>query len=285
MEKIRLERLDAVAHLLAAQGDGQRVLLVKTEVPSTHVVHLRDDDQGADDQPDRDGKLRHHQHPPEIDPSPPGPLRSFQHRDRRKGGEKEGRIDAGQQAHAQSHPQQPHQHTRILHVAQFQTLFCQIVEERQQHFDQHQGTDQGQQADEHRLAQELADQLPPPGAHYLAHPHLPGPLGRAGGGQVHEVDAGDQQNERGDHRKYVHVGDMAVRLQLPKYVGVQVDIDQRLEKVNEMYGGHLQQLADLAIDYLIDPGRYQRRIRSLLQAQIGGVRMIHPVPLGILLHP
>ena len=59
----------------------------------------------------------------------------------------------------------------------------------------------GQESGQDRFAVKLADDAFPLGADDLAQPDLLGPVGRAGRGQVHEVDAGDEQDEQGDEPK------------------------------------------------------------------------------------
>ncbi len=66
----------------------------------------------------------------------------------------------------------------------------------------------------------------PEGAHDFSQPDFPGPVGRAGRGQVHKVDAGDEEDEQGDRREGVDILD---RLVVPAEaeVSVQVDVDER----------------------------------------------------------
>jgi hypothetical protein len=50
----------------------------------------------------------------------------------------------------------------------------------------------------------MADRLEP---HHLAHAYFLGPMRRTGRGQVHEVDAGDHDQEYGHAREQPHVHD------------------------------------------------------------------------------
>ena len=63
----------------------------------------------------------------------------------------------------------------------------------------------------------------------LAEADFPGPVGRAGRRQVHEVDAGDQQDEKRDQGKNAHVLDVALGKPLEFEPGMQMDGLERLE--------------------------------------------------------
>ena len=84
-----------------------------------------------------------------------------------------------------------------------------------------------QQGKDHRFTDKLFDQLPAESTEHLPHPHFPRPAGRAGGGKVHKIDAGDQQDEQtdgGDNPQIRHPG---VRLDLPFHMGLEMNILQR----------------------------------------------------------
>ena len=76
--------------------------------------------------------------------------------------------------------------------------------------DHDQGDDQRDHGKEDRLAGKLPDQLLPLGAEHFPDAHLLCPAGGPCRGKVHEVHAGDQENEHGQGREDVDVPDVAV---------------------------------------------------------------------------
>ena len=68
----------------------------------------------------------------------------------------------------------------------------------------------------------------------LADAHFLGTLRRAGGRQVHEVDAGDQEDEHRDDGEDVNELDIAVGFELVRLIGMEVDVDEGEDAVPEM---------------------------------------------------
>src|SRR5215475_6232636 len=90
--------------------------------------------------------------------------------------------------------------------------------------------DDGQPGDEDRFAEELGDYFVALCPGYFADADLFGPEGGAGGGEVHIVDASDQQDEDGDGAEDIDATDVAVLPDLFVEVGAEVDIGQALEE-------------------------------------------------------
>ena len=67
-------------------------------------------------------------------------------------------------------------------------------------------------------------------ANDLAHAHLLGPQRRPRRGQVHEVDAGNEQDQQRDGRERVDLGDVAVGLHLQFKMRAQVDVFEGLQE-------------------------------------------------------
>ena len=122
-------------------------------------------------------------------------------------GKDEGRIPAGPQADEQQQRPQRGEHAR-LGQTEGKLLGKGGVEGGQQQRRQHAPGPQAEDGEHRGLADELADQLVPSGAHRLADAHLGGAQRGPADGQVDEVDAPHQQHRQGDAAE--HVGDVRV---------------------------------------------------------------------------
>ena len=60
------------------------------------------------------------------------------------------------------------------------------------------------------------------------------PIGGAGRAEVHEVDAGDHQDQDGDKGKDIDVIDIAVCLQLVGFIGMEMDVVERHRVIDKM---------------------------------------------------
>jgi len=72
------------------------------------------------------------------------------------------------------------------------------------------------------------------GAGHLADTHFFGTIGRAGGAEVHEIDAGDQEDEHGDDGEDVYKLDIAVGFELIRLIGIEVHVREGKDWVSEM---------------------------------------------------
>lgn len=68
----------------------------------------------------------------------------------------------------------------------------------------------------------------------LADPHFPGAVRRAGSAKVHEIDAGDQEDEHGDDGEDVYILDIAVGFELTRLIGMEVHVSDREDATPEM---------------------------------------------------
>jgi len=68
----------------------------------------------------------------------------------------------------------------------------------------------------------------------LADAHFPGAVGGAGSAEVHEIDAGDQQDEHGDDGEDVYKLDIAVGFELTRFIGMEVHVGEGEDGAPEM---------------------------------------------------
>ena len=209
----------------------QHLLFGEAELLVLDIAHLFPYHEGADNQTDRDQELEHHQHAAQQRGAPVGGgLAAFEHLHRLEGGQEEGRIAAGQDADGNTQRRQCRQGVRIAEILDVERFSGQVVEEGEHQFHHDQRQNNGDEAHEYGLGQELQHQLAAVGAEGLADAHLLGPAGGAGGGQVHEVDAGNQQDRQRDHRKSVDRPGIAIGFEFPFQVGIEVDVGERLQE-------------------------------------------------------
>src|SRR6185437_16294813 len=81
--------------------------------------------------------------------------------------------------------------------------------------------------DHDRFTQELTDEVDAARPQHLADADLTGTGSRPCGGQVHEVDTGDEQDEDGDGAEDIDVFDVAVVRELVGTMGMEMDIRER----------------------------------------------------------
>jgi len=68
----------------------------------------------------------------------------------------------------------------------------------------------------------------------LADTHFSGTVGAAGGAEVHEIDAGDQEDEHGDDGEDVYILDIAVGFELTRLIGMEVHVGEGEDTAPEM---------------------------------------------------
>ncbi|MCG3121035.1 MAG: hypothetical protein ALAOOOJD_03969 [bacterium] len=104
------------------------------------------------------------------------------------------------------------------------------VENQQKQLDQPNGKNDCAAADEHGLRQKLFDQLRAIRAEHFAHAHLFGAMDRPRGGQIHEINAGDDQHEQRDAGKDINVENVVVGFDLTLQLRGEMDILHRLQE-------------------------------------------------------
>lgn len=122
----------------------------------------------------------------------------------------------------------------------------------------------------------------------LTDAHFPGAVGTSGGTKVHEIDAGDQEDEHGDEGEDVYKLDITVGFELTGLIGMEVHIGEGKDRAPEMIAPLLEVgtrsvkhvlecRADMELDdfvyILLDLGS-----RSAgLDKDIGIIRITYPV--------
>src|SRR5882762_4053941 len=99
-----------------------------------------------------------------------------------------------------------------------------FIEYGQQGDDEKNSQRQGEQGHQHRLAEVLEDEIPAAGAHYLFDAHFFYPAGGLCRGQVHEVDAGNDQDDDRDDGKQFHIGDPSAGLNAVFVFAIEVPV-------------------------------------------------------------
>ena len=98
------------------------------------------------------------------------------------------------------------------------------------------GQEEGDECQQHRLAQELPDELSLVRADDLPQTDLLGPLEGSGRGQVHVIDAGDDQDEDGDRGEQEDEAGVSGGGQLEINPGGKMDLGQGLKKITRFFG-------------------------------------------------
>src|SRR5580692_69437 len=75
--------------------------------------------------------------------------------------------------------------------------------------DEYDSDKEGEKSGEYRFGQELEDEVPALGADSFADAYFAGPFFRPGGGEIHKIDACDQQDEQADDAEHADVVDKA----------------------------------------------------------------------------
>ena len=143
------------------------------------------------------------------------------------------------------------------------------------------GDDQREQREQHRFADELPNQLDTLGAQDLPDPDLLRPAGGAGGGQVHEIHAGDDEYEDGQGREDIDIADVAVGPQLGFDVGMQVDLRERLQVGVGFYARGLERFAEVLVQERAEPGFHFLARGAFPEQQIGIQIVVEPAVLNV----
>ena len=189
---------------LAARIKAEHVRLVVAQRLALHKRQLRVDDHHGHDEQHRERELQHDQALPRPHVAGPGRQLAFQHGRRLEPRQVERGVAARQQPRTQRQGQAgPHQ---LRLPPQGQRLARQRAELREHELHQPHGHDQGQQGHHHGFGQVLPHQRGAARPQGLANAHFLDPPRGLGGEQVHEIDAGNHQNEPGNQGEQPHVG-------------------------------------------------------------------------------
>lgn len=164
-------------------------------------------DLGGNDEQDGNGKLEDDQ--ALAQPSAAGLGAGLKDAGGVEGREVKRRIEAGDQADQADAQEEAGQKGQEGVGGERISVLGEVVEPGHCRWGQEGGGEEGEEGEEKRFAQELADQLAAVCAKDFAHSHFPSAANRAGCGQVDEVDAGDEQDEQGHGGEDIEVADVA----------------------------------------------------------------------------
>ena len=202
---------------------------IEPHVPCAYEIELAVDHAGTDDQGDRDHELAHDQDPADGHVSGARESQAAKRLDRCDSGQVKGRIAArGKPHHGADHHDGTQGEPGGIRI-QGHGLAREQVEPRQAQHGKQEGNANRKPGHEHGLADELPDHLASGRAEGLSQADFPGPSRGPRGGQVHEVDTRDEDDEYGDGAEEVDVTDIAVRGQFPLEMRVKMDIRDRLQ--------------------------------------------------------
>jgi len=85
----------------------------------------------------------------------------------------------------------------------------------------------------------------------LADAHFLGAVGGAGGAEVHEIDAGDQDDEHGDDREDVYELDVAVGFELTGLIGMEMHVGEGEDGAPEMITRFLE-VGTRSVEHLLE---------------------------------
>ncbi len=248
------------------------------------MLDLAEHHQGGDTQRYGDGELDHHQGGAQPAAAAAGPTAAAQHRGRTEPRQHQGGIGPAEQARQDRRGQGQGQDRPIAQVAEADRPLQKGVETGQQHLGHGQGQDQRHQSDQHRFAQELGDQLDAAGAQGLAHADLARPKHGLGGGQVGEVEAGDQHDQHADGGHAIDRRPAARRrdrVRIVRCVQVHAPERRQMHPIDVAPRGldvDLDQLgADIAVENRIELRQRPARIHARRQADIGVGAVLQPV--------
>ena len=228
--QILLEGL-VVLNQVAFPREKDQIFAVNAQIFVHDVGHLAVHGEGADDEQQAQRELKNHQPLPEHSRTRFKFERTLQHLNGPESRQEKSRIGAREQAREQRQAQQPRHKSRSV-VRNLQVFAGELIEVGQGQLRQGVGQQHRQESHQQRLTQKLPYQGSFGSPDHLSHAYLFGAGGGAGGGQVHEIDTGDQQHEHRHHRKQPHVLDppayrkavleFAVQVHLIKTVQVHV---------------------------------------------------------------
>lgn len=85
----------------------------------------------------------------------------------------------------------------------------------------------------------------------LADAHFLGAVGAAGGAEVHEIDAGDQEDEHRDHGEDIYILDIAVGFELTRLIGMEVHVGKGEDAAPEMIT-RLLEVGARSVEHLLE---------------------------------
>ena len=185
---------------------------------------------GADDEGDRGRELEDDEAVAQPPPSRPRSARALDGRDGTEGRDEQGRIAPRGRADDGGEKDQGGHQGGVAEGVEDDVPLDERPESRQGGQDEPDGQGQGHEGQDHGVAEELADELALARPDDLAQADLLGPLEGPGRGQVHVVDAGDDQDEDGDRGEEEDEAGVADQAEIEIGPGMEVDAGQGLEE-------------------------------------------------------
>ncbi len=207
--------------------ENDHLIFVEAQFFVLNVIQLLEYQQRRNNERYGHGKLENHQRTAELPaPAHAGDL-AFQHPDGIECRQEKCRITACQYSYQGAAAGQggPEQGTAPGHL---KVDPRQVAVPGHGHCSDADGYSHRESGNNHRFAQELADQRAATAAEYFTHPYFLGPPRRTGRRKVHKIDAGDQQDKGCNGAEYPHVPNTAVGAQFDIEIGIQVNIGQFL---------------------------------------------------------
>ena len=195
----------------------------------------------ADAQPDRDRELHHHQRGARQAragyPAGVGAQRSHGPKARKQ----QRRISARQKTRHRRQRRQPQQQRPVGEIIERDRPGRKPVEGGKQDFGEREREQERDQGGQDRFPQELRDQLPAACAHHLAQADLLRPHHRPRGGEIGEIEAGDQKDQDPDRGEAIDHGPASRRRHAAILVGGKMRVAEKRQP-------RLQYLASLEVD-------------------------------------
>lgn len=233
--------------------DDEYLIPVKAYFLISDIVQLAIDDEGADDEANGNKKLKDHQavtDPAALEACGHLP---FQYINRLKGGKVESRITARETTDQQYQEDEDGQEPAAEEHVGMERFAGKLIEHRQQQDGDAKGEDEGEEAEQDGLGEELENEVSFCRTGDLADAHFLCAVGATGGAEVHEIDAGNQEDEHGDDGEDVNELDIAVGFELAGLIGMEVDVGEGGDGVPEVISCFLE-VGDRRVDqFLEDP--------------------------------
>jgi len=191
--------------ILAPHVERDDLLLIEPQLFRLYELHLTGHDEAACDQGNGDRKLEHDERLAEPCVRKLSADGALQHARRLEAGREDGRIQPRDRAYEHGHANEHRPPGEQIVSGKRHLPSYPVGRDGDGTFEQPSGQEQRNAGQQHRLAQELPDQIRAMGPQRFPHAGFPRPLQRIGRRQVHVIEAGQQQNEYGNAGEAVDV--------------------------------------------------------------------------------
>src|SRR6185312_6681584 len=210
VDEVVANGFEMFAHL-ALELHIEQPFLFEPQLAVLDILQLPVNDDRGDDKDDGSGKLEDDEAFPDQDGAAGRlQLQALQYVHGVKGRKVKRGVGPGQEA---AHPADRQQGEEMAGIEQAdgQILIHEFVEGAKREESEADRDKDGKEGHEDGFPDELPDQPGPPRAQHLADTDFAGTFLRTGGGEVHAIDTGDEQDDPGDQRENAHVAHPAVR--------------------------------------------------------------------------